>query len=84
MVLTVVKAESESIYANLKKNGMIFRDLNKTYNMSNVKDQIKKDAHKAEKKMGNASHEIADKTKGAAEKVKGKAEDWGHNLKKKN
>jgi hypothetical protein len=52
--------------------------------MTNVKDQIKKDAHKAEKKMGNASHEIADKTKGAAEKVKGKAEDWGHNLKKKN
>ena len=62
---------------------MIFRDLNKTYNMSNVKDQIKKDAHKAEKKMDHASHGIANKTKGAAEKVKGKAEDLGHTIKKK-
>ena len=51
--------------------------------MANVKDQIKKDAHKTEKKMEHASHEIADKTKGAAEKVKGKAEDLGHNTKKK-
>jgi len=62
---------------------MIFRDLNKTYNMSNVKDQIKKDAHKAEKKIDRAANEIADKTKGAAEQVKVKAEDLGHSIKKK-
>jgi len=62
---------------------MIFRDLNKTYNMSNVKDQIKKDAHKAEKKIDRAANEIADKTKGSAEQVKVKAEDLGHSIKKK-
>ena len=58
-------------------------DLNKTYTMSNVKDQIKKDANKAEKKVGHASHEIAEKTKNAAQKVKTKAEDLGHSIKKK-
>ena len=33
--------------------------------------------------MDHASHGIANKTKGAAEKVKGKAEDLGHTIKKK-
>jgi len=51
--------------------------------MSNVKDQIKKDTHKAESKIGYASHEVADKTKEAAEKVKNIAKDLGHRLKKK-
>jgi ElaB/YqjD/DUF883 family membrane-anchored ribosome-binding protein len=62
---------------------MIFSDLNETHIMSNIKDQIKKDAHKAEKKMEHASHEIADKTKDEAEKVKSKAEDLGNSIKKK-
>ena len=31
--------------------------------MSNAKDQIKKDTHKAEEKIDRASHKIADKTK---------------------
>ena len=55
----------------------------KTHNMSNVKDQIKKDAHKAEKKMEHASNEIADKTKAAAKNVKSKADDLGHSIEKK-
>lgn len=50
--------------------------------MSHLKGQIKKDAHKAEKKMDHASDGIADKTKDAAEKVKGKgkAKDFGQKI----
>jgi len=62
---------------------MIFKAIFKTYNMSNLKDQIKKDAHKAEKKTEHASHEIADKTKEVAQKVKSKAEEVGRSVKKK-
>ena len=51
--------------------------------MPNVKDKIKKDAHKAEKKMEQASNEIVDKTKAAAKNVKSKADDLGHSIKKK-
>ena len=51
--------------------------------MSTIKDQVKKVGSKAEKKIAHASHEIADKTRGAAEKVKSNAEDLGHSIKKK-
>jgi hypothetical protein len=44
---------------------------------------LSKDARKAERKVDRASHEIADKTKDAAEKVKDEAKDLGHGIKKK-